>query len=167
MTYLFSDADKVAEAEALALSLTAVAAAPEFAEPVKISILLAWAYAESVYDIRHLLSGGRIPLMKTAESWHFGLQEMLRFREHLPDEQIEESPGQGLLYEDYLGMLLLETGYRDKVSRMMDLIEMDLRQTEGNQSFRLDTCMDYVEAEAQIESRYGSGCEIKRSYYYY
>ncbi len=167
MTYLFSDGAKIAEAEALALSLTAVAAAPEFAEPVKISILLAWAYAESVYDIRHLLSGGRIPLVKTAQSWHFGLQEMLRFREHLSDEQMKNETQQGLLYEDYLGILLLETGYRDKVFRMMDLIEMDLRQTVGNQNFRLDACMDYVEAEAQVESRYGYGCEITRSYYYY
>ena len=165
--YLFQDGAKVAEAEALALSLTAVSLAPEFAEPVKISILLAWAYAESVYDIRLLLSGKKVPLLKTAESWHLGLSEMLRFREHLSDEKSTEPTENGLSYEEYLGMLLLQIDHKDKVERMMDVIEMGVRCTKGNQSFRLDACIDYLEAQAIVESLYGYSCEIKRSYYYY
>lgn len=166
ITYLFSDAGKVAEAEALALSLTAVSMAPEFAEPVKLSILLAWAYAESVYDVKHLLSGGKIPLMKTAATWHFSLSQMLQFSQYL-SEEADGDLEKGLSYEEYLAMLLLTEKHEDKLNRMMDLIEMDIRNTDGNHQFRLDTCVDYLEAQVVVESGYGYGCEITRSYYYY
>lgn len=167
LTYLFSDATKVAEAEALALSLTAVAMAPEFAEPVKLSILLAWAYAESIYDIRHLMAGGTIPLLKTAETWHFSLSEMLQFRQYLPDETIDESLEEGMRYDEYLGMLLLEVQHDTKIKRMMDIIEMEVRKKDGNHGFRLDTCVDFLEAQIAVESGFGYGCSITRNYYYY
>lgn len=167
ITYLFSDAAKVAEAEALALSLTAVSMAPEFAEPVKLSILLAWAYAESVYDIKHLLSGGKIPLVKTSASWHFSLSQMLQFRQELANDTAEGAYEEGLSYEEYISMLLLTQSHEDKVMRMMDLIEMDIRNTGDNRNFRLDACVDYLKAQVVVESKYGYGCEITRHYYYY
>ena len=46
--YLFSDSEKCAQAEALAMTLTAVLQVPALAEPVKYSILFAWAYVESL-----------------------------------------------------------------------------------------------------------------------
>lgn len=167
ISYLFSDGAKQAEAEALALSLSAVILAPELAEPVKLSILYAWAYAESVYDVKHLLEGKKIPLVKTSVNWHFSLQEMLQFRQHLGDTKSDEALEEGLDYKEYLGMLLLATDSKKKVDRMMDVIEMDIRKTKGNSSFRLDTCVDYAKARVSVESGYGYGCEITRSYYYY
>lgn len=164
--YLYKDAAKVAEAEALALSLTVVALSPEFLEPVKNSILLAWIFAESVYDVKHLLEGGKIPLMKTAETWHFSLSQMLQFRNNLTSTEVSENEI-GLTYEEYLGILLFSENHEKKVSRMMDIIEMDVRNTAGNRKFRMDTCVDYIEAEAVVESKYGYGCEINRSYFYY
>ena len=32
----------------------------------------------------------------------------------------------------------------DKALRSMDIAEMDIRQTKGNESFRLDQCVDYL-----------------------
>ena len=49
------------------------------AELVKISLVFAWAYAESVYDVRSLLQGGRIPLLKSEGTWHYSLSGMLDF----------------------------------------------------------------------------------------
>lgn len=167
ITYLYTDAAKMAEAETLALSITAVILSPEFAEPVKNAILFAWAYAESVYDVKHLMAGGKIPLMKSAGTWHLSLMQMLQFRQYLSGDVHDSDTEDGQSYTDYLAILLLTQNHEKKVGRMMDIIEMDLRLCNGNANFRLDTCMDYLEAEVVVESRYGYSCEITRNYYYY
>lgn len=163
--YLFSDSAKMAEAEALAIAVTSAVAMPELSELVKISLLFAWAYAESVYDVRSLLQGGRIPLLKTGETWHYSLSGMLDFAS---DTAVEEgTEGAGLSYGDYLRVFLAIEGEREKTFRAMDIIEMDVRKCPGNSYFRLDTCVDYIEATVYTGSRYGFSHEITRSYYYY
>lgn len=54
-----------------------------------------------------------------------------------------------------------------KTNRAMDIIEMDVRKCEGNRYFRLDTCVDYLQAEVLTSSSYGYNHSITRSYYYY
>lgn len=163
--YLFSDSAKMAEAEALAIAVTSAVAMPELSELVKISLLFAWAYAESVYDVRSLLQGGRIPLLKTGETWHYSLSGMLDFAS---DTTVEEGTERaGLSYGDYLRVFLAIEGEREKTFRAMDIIEMDVRKCPGNSYFRLDTCVDYIEATVYTGSRYGFSHEITRSYYYY
>ena len=155
----------MAEAEALAIAVTSAVAMPELSELVKISLLFAWAYAESVYDVRSLLQGGRIPLLKTGETWHYSLSGMLDFAS---DTAVEEgTEGAGLSYGDYLRVFLAIEGEREKTFRAMDSIEMDVRKCPGNSYFRLDTCVDYIEATVYTGSRYGFSHEITRSYYYY
>ena len=37
----------------------------------------------------------------------------------------------------------------------MDLMEMDIRLTEGNEAFRMDGCIERIGAQAVIKSGYG------------
>lgn len=164
VTYLFSDGGKMAEAEALALAVTSAVAAPELTEPVKISLLFAWAYAESVYDVRLLLEGGKVPLVKTADTWHYSLSGMLGFA---ADTVVETENSSGLSYEDYLRIFLALENSNQKTMRAMDIVEMDVRNTEGNSGFCLDKCMDYLEAEVLVSSAYGYQHSITRRFYYY
>lgn len=164
VTYLFADAGKVAEAEALAAVVTSAVACPELTEPVKISLLFAWAYAESVYDVRVLLQDGKVPLVKTADTWHYGLFEMLGFA---GDTVVDTENSTGLSYEDYLRIFLALENSETKTLRTMDVIETDIRNTEGNQGFRLDMCMDYIEAEVLVSSSFGYNHSITRAFYYY
>ncbi len=164
VTYLFSDAGKVAEAEALALAVTSAVVSPELTEPVKISLLFAWAYAESVYDVRVLLEGGKVPLVKTADTWHYSLSGMLGFA---ADTVVETENSSGLAYEDYLRIFLALENSDTKTMRAMDIVEMDIRNTEGNSSFCMDRCMDYLEAEVLVSSAYGHQYSITRRFYYY
>ena len=166
VVYLFSNKTKMAEAEALALTLSAVIQLPELAELVKVAILFAWAYAESVYDVKQLLAGNRVPLIKTDESWHFGLEGMLSYEEGL-DSTEQDSLSEGISYEDYLMILLTCVDEETKIFRAMDLIEMDIRKTAGNEKFRMDGCVDYIEATGFISSQYGYDCEITRDYCYF
>ena len=77
--YILSDSGKCAEARALALTLTAVLQVPALTEPVKYAILFAWAYIESLSDVRRLLTGGRVPIVKTAGDWRTGIQSVKNF----------------------------------------------------------------------------------------
>lgn len=165
--YLFSDSAKMAEAEALAVAVTSAVGVPELAELVKVSLVFAWAYAESVYDVRSLLQGGRIPLLKSEETWHYSLSGMLDFASDTGVGKEEGTEGTGLSYMDYLRVFLATEGVREKTYRAMDIMEMDVRKCPGNSYFRLDTCVDYVEAKVYTGSKYGFSHEITRTYYYY
>ena len=59
------DSVKKSEAMALAATISTLLLIPEAAEAVKQLILLAWAAGEGVIDIRSLLSGNKVPLVKT------------------------------------------------------------------------------------------------------
>ncbi|MGN0132595.1 MAG: DUF5702 domain-containing protein [Lachnospiraceae bacterium] len=162
--YLFSDEGKMAEAEALAMAVTSAIALPELTELVKISLIFAWAYAESVYDVRSLLQGGRIPLMKSSDTWHYSISGMLDFAS---DTAVASENSEGISYEEYLRLFLALENTQTKTDRAMDVIEMDIRKCEGNAYFRLDTCVDYIQAEVFTSSGYGYNHSITRSYYYY
>ncbi len=162
--YLFSDSAKMAQAEALAQTLTAVILLPELAKPVKYSILFAWAYAESVNDVKILFDEGKVPLIKTSESWHTSLGNMVSFKSGLSSAKKDQN---GLTYRDYLRLLLMTVNSKTKMLRFMDIMEMDIRKTEGNAQFRIDGCIDDIEARIEAASRYGYRCDITRKYGYY
>ena len=161
--YLFSDSEKCAQAEALAMTLTAVLQVPALAEPVKYSILFAWAYVESLNDARCLLKGGKVPLMKTASDWKTSIASILGFS--WGTEGGGDS-GHGLDYQDYLKIMLFMEDSKTKNMRAMDIMEMDIRLTEGNANFRIDACFDSYLSDISISSGFGYHCNIQKRYGY-
>jgi hypothetical protein len=172
VAYLFSDGGKCAEAEALATTICTAAGAPILIEPVKISLLFAWAYAEAIYDVRELLAGGRIPLMKSAKSWHYSLENMLlagqdsKGAESNETGQRNQNIADGLSYSDYLRVFLAVSGQEQKIYRMMDIVEMDVRKASNHRQFYLKNCVDYLNIQACVGSKFGYYHEMERSYYY-
>ncbi|WP_242875275.1 DUF5702 domain-containing protein [Butyrivibrio sp. INlla14] len=162
MIYLFSCQEKVSEAEAIATALSVILFVPELADAIKYSILFAWTFAESISDLHILFSGGRVPLFKSDETWKLSLSNMFSFRDHLGSQDNQE----GLLYEDYLRIKLLMTNHLEKTKRMMDIMEMDIRQTEGNAGFKLDYCVDVFRAQLEVGTKYGYEVGIERIYGY-
>ena len=162
--FLCSNPAKSGEAEALAVAIALAAYSPELKDPIKQTILFAWAYAESVYDVRTLLSGGKIPLMKADENWHYSLSEMFHCAADF--DEVDSTLSTGMSYTDYLRVFLALENSDTKTKRFMNLVEMDIRRTDGNRYFRLDTCVDYIEAEAFVSSGYGANYCILRSYSY-
>lgn len=162
--FLSLDAGKSSEAEILASAVALACYSPELKDPIKQTILFAWAYAESVYDVRLLLSGGKVPLMKRADTWHYSLSDMFAFATDSVEGDVKTATG--MSYVDYLRIFLSMENAEKKTLRFMNIIEMDIRKTAGNPAFRLDTCVDYIEAEAFISSGYEANYSITRSYYY-
>ncbi len=155
--YLWSDTVKKAEVDVIAETISAVLMVPEIAPVLKIAITLGWAYAESVYDMKTLFSGGRIPLIKDEDSWHYGLRAALTGQ--LSDSGRE---GSGMSYEDYLRVFMMFAGLDELTGRAMNMVEADIRMTEGNWGFRLDGCYDRVEFDIRMSSRYGYRYQLSR-----
>ncbi len=162
LAYLVGCSAKIKEVEIMAATLSSVVMVPELYSLVKSSIIMAWSFAESVSDLNILFSGGRVPLLKSDSTWKLGLKEMLKFDEHLDSSDC----GEGLYYKDYLRIKLLTTEKDVKIKRMMDIIEMDIRQTHGNRDFMLDYCIDVLRAEFVIGTKYGYEASIERTYGY-
>ncbi len=161
--FLFRDGEKQAEAEALAAVIAAACGAPLLTEFIKYTLLFSWAFVESIVDIRVLLSGGKVPLLKMKGDWNFAIEHIGNFREHLGNGKSSEN---GLSYEDYLQIFLYFQNGVQKVYRCMDVIELNLRKTAGNRQFIMDGCLDFMEAEVNVTSRFGYAFKIKRSYGY-
>lgn len=150
--YLMQDSAKQAEAEAMAAALAVVILFPELKDLIKLSILIAWSYAESVNDVRILLDGGKVPIFKDSGSWKLGLKNALKL--DIPNS--DQSGGQeGLSYQMYLRLFLAFVGKYDRNFRFMDVVEMDIRLTKGNEIFCLDHCVHDFEAETVIGSTRG------------
>lgn len=161
--YLFSSQEKQAEAETLATIISAVLLMPELIEPVKLTILFAWGYAESVRDIHILLDGNKVPVMKDEGSWNTSLLQLVNFTAYLEDYK---SSGEGMDYRDYLEVFLYLKKEKQILGKFMDICEMDIRLTAGNEYFQMDGCLEAVRARANVTSGYGHSYEITRTFYY-
>lgn len=163
IAYLLSDQSRQAQAELVSSVVCTAVMLPELIEPVKLSILYAWCYAESVRDIRILLDGNRVSLIKQEEEWNTPLSQLVAYRSFLGDYKETK---QGLTYTDYLGIFFLMEKEDFLLEGFMDICEMDIRQTKGNEFFRIDGCLGALQAKANVSSGYGPGYEITRSYSY-
>ncbi len=159
--YLFSDQEKCAVAELAAALVCDLAMVPELSPVLEAAILLGWAYAESIYDIKVLLAGGKVPLIKDQGTWHYGLGSALSGK---TEEQ--EDTGSGLSYEDYLRIFMMCMDRDVLTARAMNMVEADIRLTPGNGAFRLDGCYAGLEAYMEIGSGYGFDFQATREKFY-
>lgn len=152
--YLLTDTVKQGEAETLAVALSTLILLPEISTVVKHAILLAWAYAESVVDVRTLLAGKKVPLQKSGETWQVSMSGLMNFGE---GESVQEGEdhSEGLSYERYLQMLLLLEKKEALVMRSLDLVEMNMRTRLGQAYFQADACMTGAEFAVVCPMRRG------------
>ena len=131
---------------------------PEAEELFKASMIMGWAYLESIYDVKVLLAGGKVPLMKEDKDWHYDLDSIFT----TVNMEVKDKHQKGMAYQDYLRVLLY-LGNQEKIAfRFMDLIEMDIRATEGNEAFRMDGCIESIGVQAVFESGYGYEYTMER-----
>ena len=155
--YIQTDSEKKAEAEAAALALCTVIGLPELAEGAAQGILLAWAYGEAIMDIRTLISGGKVPLVKNAEDWKLSLSGLMQLGS--AGENVAADSGKdmkdGLTYREYLRMLLFLKSQDEVGMRTLDMVEQNLKIRYGQTFFRADACISRVEFHSTCNLRRG------------
>ncbi len=142
--YLLSDSVKVQEAQALALAISSAATVPELYKVIEYLLLGCWAYGESIYDVKDLLAGNRIPYIKTSRNWKTDLESLMVVN----SEECE----QGLSYEEYL-LLLLATKSKKEMEdcyvRMLEVMETNIQQE--NPDFHISNCVGKFNIQGVIE----------------
>jgi len=163
--YLLSDSTKQAEAQALALSLCALLSVPAVSELVKHAILLAWAYAESLMDVRSLFEDKKIQTIKTAGNWQLSIGNLLKIgTSDFQSEGADMEGGQG--YRDYLQILLYLKDRQSLAMGALDLIEQNLRVYEGLTFFRVDSCISKIKIQSQYDLRRNISYRFPTEFYY-
>lgn len=152
--YIQTDAQMKGEARAMALTLCSLLAVPAVAEAAAQVILLAWAYGETVMDLRSLLAGLRVPLIKTRKDWQLTLSELLKLGTSEDSGTGRDAPD-GFYYRDYLRMLLFLEPREQCVMRTLDLVEETLRSIKGLSFFRADQCVVRMEIRSEYQFRRG------------
>ena len=133
--YLQSDYKKNEEALALATAIAGASANPVVITAVKQGLLASWAYCESVLDVRTLLDGDRVPLVKTAATWTPNLSEIAAL---LSGQAGAKSVTTGMSYTEFLGTMLMLKGTKNMAYRSMDIEEATVRSVAGYENFRID-----------------------------
>lgn len=146
--FLVSNPVKMAEAEAMALAVGGTTLNPVVVEIIKTGLLIAWALAESVLDVRALLAGKRIPLIKSEQNWTLELESIGMVAEGFP--MAKESKA-GIGYENYLGILLLLEEETDVAMYAMNAQEASIRGL-GETSFHMDDMV--TQAHVRIDYSY-------------
>lgn len=147
--HLLSDFGKRMEARALALTIASTFLIPPAAGIVEGALLLCWAFAESILDVRELFDGGKVPLVKSAQDWQISLGNLPRLLDGL--DSLRKRTNRGLSYEDYLQIFLMARSREEKLRRGMDMIEASIRSQAGRNHFRLDSCIAAVEASVDVK----------------
>lgn len=154
--YFFTDTNLRTQAKTMATTLSVVVALPELEAIFEAAIIAAWIYAESLYDVKLLFLGEKVPLIKTAEDWNLSLENALGISpEMLGQAAGASSQRRGLDYQDYLRLLLYLIPPEEKTMRMMDVVEMNIRQLPGEENFRLDHCIMAATIQIVYTSEFG------------
>ncbi len=163
--YIQTDSAMKAEAEAAAATLCTLLAVPPITEAAAQGILLAWAYGESIMDLRSLLEGNRVPLVKSKESWQLQFSRLLTLGTD-DDHSEGRDHEKGLGYSEYLRMLLFLSKKDVTALRTLSIIELNMRKTYGQPYFRADFCISRMEIRSVCRMRRGIRYQFQTYYGY-
>ena len=149
LSTLTSDEGKMAMIEAFCIGVCTLIGFPEAADILKPVIIAWWVNHESLTDVKIIMGGGKIPLIKDSSQWITGFKTL--FSNIKDPSQYRE----GIGYKDYLKVFIYLTGEKKLKKRFMSLAEMDVRKVEGNEYFRMDNCFDEWQVNICISSDHG------------
>ena len=148
MGYLIQDKQKCLEAEELAAALMGWSMNPAVISATKLGILAAWAYSESILDVRALLEGRRIAWIKSADQWTTSINQS---GEAVDGFAMAKDCENGWDYMKYLKFLVCMKKDTTVNYRSMDMIEVNINATEGKE-IQMNHMMTGCESEVTYEA---------------
>lgn len=161
--YLLTDAEKMSQAELLAMGICSAFLIPPAAGIVKMVLVLCWSFAESVLDVRSLLAGEKVPLVKSPQTWQLSLSNLSQLLERRDSDR--RTVQEGMDYEGYLRALLLIEGQETVCFRCMDMVENQIRQ-KGRTGFSLDRCIGALELSVDVQANDRKTYTVARQFAY-
>lgn len=143
VTHILSDHEKRAASLAMAEALAGFTGNPAIIKAVQIGVVAAWAYVESILDIRALFRGDKIALLKSDAQWTTQLGSL---SEAFAGHGKAKDCANGISYQDYVKGFLFAMKEQKFAYRMMNVMEQNIRLDPAYQYCRIDhlICrMDY------------------------
>ncbi|MCD8083842.1 MAG: DUF5702 domain-containing protein [Clostridiales bacterium] len=150
LIHILSSSEKRTQAMNLAMAITGLASATPLVLVTMFFVMTVWALAESLADIKGLLSGKKVPLIKTDSDWYLGTDELLAMGR---DRTVPAGGGEnGFSYLSWLKILLFMDDTVQQEYRMMDLMQMNMRLLQDG--FRMKNGVCRAEVSAQVNARH-------------
>lgn len=151
LMHIFSDSQKRAQARELAVMIVGGTGIAPLIVITTFLIMSVWALGEAMMDLRLLMDGKKVPLIKLPDDWQLSLEQLLKVgrQEILPETKGNEH---GLTYEGYLKYILFFTGRRTLYYRIMDIIQMNIRNEQD--SFRMEAARYRLDIQASVMNKH-------------
>lgn len=150
IVHILGDNGKRKSAMLMAEALAGFTGNPAIIQAVQAGVIAAWAYMESVQDVRALLAGNRIALVKSANQWTVDTENLL---ESFQKTARAKNCSNGWNYSEYLKFLLYAKSQKVLAMRMMDVMEQNLRQIERYQNCRMDNMITALEIQTEYRAK--------------
>ena len=153
-TYALTDTELMASAQTLAAALAGVTGNVAIAKLAQYLLIACISYAEAVYDLQCLYQGKRVELTKTKANWHLRFSNIAQLatnlESHVDSKQENKAGSQhGMLYEDYLRMLLLlQNDQSVRLMRMLDVMQVNGQQADI--SFRMQNMVYGFQTDTKV-----------------
>ncbi len=149
VAHILSDSEKLNYALMIAEALAGFTGNPAIVKVVQIGIVGAWAYMESIQDVRALLSGDKIALIKSKDQWTVQVGNLL---ESFQSTSKAKNCTNGLSYQSYLKQFLFVMKDQELAYRMMDIMEQNIRLVSTYKNCR----MDHMICQVTYRMEYGA-----------
>ena len=136
VVHIMMDGRKRLEVSEMAMMLAGVTANAAVIKAVEYGLIGAWAYVESVLDVRALLHGDKISFIKGQNQWTSSLMSLSTV---LDGSLRAKNCEGGLSYQSYLKGLLFLMQEKQLAYRIMDVMEQTLRKTALYRNCRMDS----------------------------
>lgn len=139
--HILSDEEKRVMTEEMAVALVGFTGNPAVVKVVEYGLIGAWAYVESILDVRALLAGDAIAFVKNDEQWTSRLSNLSQF---LTERVQADNCENGWNYQQYLKGFLYALTEKNLAYRMMDVMEQNIRSIYAYRNFRMDHTLSAV-----------------------
>ena len=136
--HIMRSPDMRSAADKLAMIIMGAVGLPALYWVMSCLIITTWALCESVNDLKILLRGGKVPLVKNDDDWKIDLDGVLEIGQNGTSGNDDGTEGRGLDYETYLKLLIFTQSSESRNYRMMDIMQHNLMKQEP--AFAMEDC---------------------------
>lgn len=146
--HVYTDPAKKAKATTTATAIAGIWTGGAGIPVISNLIMCGWGVGESVIDLKDLTEGRSVPIYKMKGDWRLDIGVSSKDGPKT-DERLYFN------YHDYLRLFLLTVGEEKKLSRIEDLIQLNIGKAKGDHDrFRMSDCHTYLRIEAEVSMKY-------------
>ncbi len=152
LAYILTNAEMRMLTENAALLLVGATGLYPVVLIVQFILMVAWAFAEAIWDVKSLFRGESVSIWKTEGSWKTSLGGLISVPEAQSASECMSENGISLSYNDYLRVFLFLNRTETLCVASLDMIQEEMGRLEPG--FLVSDCYGSAECRVQFSSAY-------------